>query len=200
MRVLTDRRFLPPLRMVVPELFAHVRIQSRHRPGSPAVTRLDQTLEIFVFLHIRIEKVPHRHMQRRDTGAPPTGREIVEIDAAPVRRIEESPQLTRLETRLSAQIRQRLHDVGESLMPLLAGRHRQPQGRTRALPHARHQRRAIPAFAAEDHRLLRQLVARNLHCAFPHDRELGIMSVDHAAGGYRLAGPVDNDAEDFRRR
>src|SRR6185437_9770770 len=114
--------------MIGPKLLADVRQFEPHiHKNSLAMTRFDQLAEIRVVLLVRLEVMPARDVQCRDSGLAPARRKVVEIHAAAIRGIEKSPQALRANRRARAQIVQRLRQIRKALVALDTRRNGDPE-------------------------------------------------------------------------
>src|SRR5262249_34540623 len=135
MRLLEQSSLFAPLRMVIPEFLADVgELEPRIDQDTLTVRGGNHGAKVGIARLIAVEEFPRGDMQRGYSGFSPSRREVIEIDATPVRRVEESPQAIRTERRLEPQIHQAVQQVRQTLVAPFPWRDRDPQTRPPATP------------------------------------------------------------------
>ena len=186
--------FFAPLRMVVPEFFAHVR---QFDPGvdqnAVAMAGFDQELQVLVAFRVGIVEMPRGHMQGSDAGLAPAGGEVIGIGARSIRVIEEGPEVR------TANRRARIRDPSAPASGKGSARSRAGPGdaathNTAPAPIALacDQRRARPAIFRENARCRRAPRNAEVRSPSPDDRQRGVVDIDQMNHRDRFGLARDN--------
>ena len=193
--VLQESRFFAPLRVIVPEFFAHV---GEFDPGvdkhAVAVAGFDEPVEVFIAFGIGIVEMPGGDMERADTGLTPAFGEIVGISAHAVGIVEKGPEVRGAHGGFKAEAGKGLHEVGEAFVARRTWIEGDPKDGSFADAHACDERGCGPPVFREDASGRGDVITREADGLVPDDGQRGVVDVCQMNDGNGFAARTESEA------